>query len=349
MIGSLFSGIGGLELGLEWAGLGPVAWQVEKDEYARAVLAKHWPNAVRHEDVRSVGAHNLQRVDVLCGGFPCQDLSYAGRGAGLEGARSGLWREYARVVRELRPRVVIVENVPALRSRGLGRVLGDLAECGYDAVWTSLAASDVGAPHKRERLFVVGYSAQQRREGPDTVRARQPESAHASALERADGDGRAPRGLPRRAQAEQPEPGSADNMVDSISERCEGHDGRGSDAKPARRSETVADAYGAREHERAEGRHSTRNGSANSSERQWSRSSESRVVRDAHGLPAGLDGTVWPAGRGAEQKPQEPPRTGYGIQWRVDRVRCLGNAVVPQVAYVIGRIARELMEASDAR
>jgi len=157
-IGSLFSGIGGLELGLEWAGLGRVTWQVEKDAYCRQVLAKHWPDAVRYEDVRAVGAHNLSRVDVLCGGFPCQDISIAGKGAGLSGARSGLWSEYARIIRELRPRIVVVENVSALVVRGLDRVLCDLAASGYDAVWFHLRASDVGAPHLRERLFIVAYA-----------------------------------------------------------------------------------------------------------------------------------------------------------------------------------------------
>ena len=110
-IGSLFSGIGGLELGLERAGVGRVAWQVEIDPFCRAVLAKHWPDVERFEDVRSVGASNLSPVDVICGGFPCQDVSLAGLGRGLEGERSGLWFEYLRIVTEMRPRFVVVENV----------------------------------------------------------------------------------------------------------------------------------------------------------------------------------------------------------------------------------------------
>jgi DNA (cytosine-5)-methyltransferase 1 len=157
-IGSLFSGIGGLELGLERAGLGPVVWQVEREPYCRAVLAKHWPDAARHDDVCAVGAHTLTPVDVICGGFPCQDVSYAGEGAGIaEGTRSGLWFEYARLVRELRPRYVVVENVAALLTRGLGVVLGDLARLGYDAEWSTVSACSVGAPHVRQRVFVVAY------------------------------------------------------------------------------------------------------------------------------------------------------------------------------------------------
>ena len=99
-IGSLFSGIGGLELGLEWAGVGHTVWQVERDPFCRSILARHWPSAARFDDVRTVGAHNLEPVDVICGGFPCQDISYAGKGLGLAGERSGLWYEFARIIGE---------------------------------------------------------------------------------------------------------------------------------------------------------------------------------------------------------------------------------------------------------
>ena len=157
-IGSLFSGIGGLELGLEWAGVGETVWQVEQDPYCLAVLAKHWPEAQRFTDVRDVGAHNLPPVDVICGGFPCQDISYAGKGAGLSGSRSGLWYEYARIVREMGPRYVVVENVAALLTRGLDAVLGTLADCGYDAEWSRIAAADVGAPHLRNRIFLLAHA-----------------------------------------------------------------------------------------------------------------------------------------------------------------------------------------------
>jgi len=152
-IGSLFSGIGGLELGLERAGLGPTVWQVEADPFCRRVLAKHWPGAGRYDDVRT--ARDLAPVDIVCGGFPCQDLSIAGSGAGLDGARSGLWFEYLRIVRALRPRFVVVENVPALLTRGLGVVLGGLAASGYDAQWDCIPAQAVGAPHRRDRVFVI--------------------------------------------------------------------------------------------------------------------------------------------------------------------------------------------------
>jgi len=153
-IGSLFSGIGGLELGLERSRLGSVSWQCEIDPFCRAVLARHWPDAMRYEDVRTVDA-TAPSVDVICGGFPCQDVSLAGKRAGLAGERSGLWHEFARIIGELEPKIVVIENVLGLRTSGLSRVLADLAALGFDAEWSDLAASDIGAPHQRRRLFIV--------------------------------------------------------------------------------------------------------------------------------------------------------------------------------------------------
>lgn len=158
-IGSLFSGIGGLELGLEWAGLGPVLWQVERDEFCRGVLAKHWPDVERHRDVCSVGAAELAPVDLVCGGFPCQDVSAAGLRTGLAGERSGLWREFARVVGELQPEWIVVENVTSGASLWLGTVVCELGELGYESLPIPLSACDVGAPHLRRRVFVVARAA----------------------------------------------------------------------------------------------------------------------------------------------------------------------------------------------
>lgn len=155
-IGSLFSGIGGLELGLEMAGLGPVLWQCERNEFCRRVLAKHWPHTERFNDITEL--KNPPYVDVLCGGFPCQDISFAGFGAGLAGAKSGLWFEYLRIVREVRPRFVVVENVSALLRRGIGTVLGGLAASGYDATWACVPAASVGALHRRDRLFILAHA-----------------------------------------------------------------------------------------------------------------------------------------------------------------------------------------------
>lgn len=127
--GELFAGIGGFSLGLERAGM-VCRWQVEIDPYARAVLAKHWPEVPKHDDVRTFPPQGDYAVDVICGGFPCQDISVAGKGAGLAGARSGLWSEFARIIGHLRPSYVVVENVAALLARGMGTVLGDLSTLG---------------------------------------------------------------------------------------------------------------------------------------------------------------------------------------------------------------------------
>lgn len=169
----LFSGIGGFSLGLERAGMRTVAF-CEIDPYCRAVLRKHWPAVPVFGDIRILTARDLadafgkgqlqsegslgkerQWPGLVCGGFPCQDISYAGKGAGLDGARSGLWSEFARIVGEVRPKYVIVENVAALLGRGLGSVLGDLAALGYDAEWHCIPACAVGAPHRRDRIWIV--------------------------------------------------------------------------------------------------------------------------------------------------------------------------------------------------
>jgi len=160
-VGSLFTGIGGLDLGLERAGLGEVVWQCEANEYRRRVLELRRPGVPCFPDVVALAADPsvAPPVDVLCGGFPCQDLSLAGAGAGLAGARSGLWFRYLELVRALRPRGVLVENVPGLLSRGIKVVVAGLTDAGYRVEATRLQAADLGAPHKRERVFVVAVRA----------------------------------------------------------------------------------------------------------------------------------------------------------------------------------------------
>jgi len=159
----LFSGIGGFALGLERTGGFKTTAFCEINPFARRVLARHWPEVPAYDDVRSVTAARLAAdgiiPDVVCGGFPCQDISVAGRGAGLEGERSGLWHEMLRVIAETRPRYVIAENVAMLRNRGLDTCLRGLAEIGYDAEWHIISAAALGAPHKRERVWIVAYPA----------------------------------------------------------------------------------------------------------------------------------------------------------------------------------------------
>tara|TARA_Y100001937_G_scaffold28063_1_gene40438 strand:- start:410 stop:1240 length:831 start_codon:yes stop_codon:yes gene_type:complete len=269
LIGSLFSGIGGLELGLERATGGRTIWQVEQNEYARAVLAKHWPQAKRYEDVREVGAHNLEPVDILCGGFPCQDISLAGKGAGITGSRSGLWTEYARIIREIRPRYVVVENVANLCVRGLGTVLGDLAAVGYNAIWDCVPAAAVGAHHRRDRVFVVAYS--------DSV------SIHSK---------------------------------QEFGQKCK------SPSKPERHGQnrSLADANGTRPQRQR------RPGEVGQARAQEASRLFRRSIQSAR---------PW--------KPEpDVGRVANGVPNRVDRLRALGNAVVPQVAEAIGRVLMDI-------
>lgn len=300
IIGSLFSGIGGLELGLERAGVGRVAWQVEIDPFCRRVLARHWPNVERHEDVRAVGAGTLAPVDLICGGFPCQDVSSAGLGAGIvEGTRSGLWIEYLRIVKEMRPSWVVVENVASGKAKWLCRVRGDLQAIGYDSCALSISARDVGAPHRRERVFVLAHRYSDGREG---LEARGPVAERAPGR---DVDGR-----------------GASGMGDAVCQGFQRPDGRADEGRPelpelAPGGSGMAHAHG-----------ETGRGSA-----------QSGLGGSAYGLSAGVDGHRWPAGRGRAQHAWEPPRTFNPPRGSstAARLKALGNAVVPACAEVAGR------------
>jgi DNA (cytosine-5)-methyltransferase 1 len=157
-VGSLFTGIGGFDLGLERAGM-KVVWQAEKDKHARSVLRRHWPDVRLYEDVKHVGSDS-ETVDLICGGFPCTDVSTAGKRAGLAGEQSGLWFEFLRILREVKPEWVVIENVPGLLSSNSGRdfavILHGLGECGYKSGWRILDAQYWGVAQRRRRLFIVG-------------------------------------------------------------------------------------------------------------------------------------------------------------------------------------------------
>jgi DNA (cytosine-5)-methyltransferase 1 len=264
--GELFAGIGGFSLGFERAGM-KCAWQVEIDPYATAVLRKQWPDVPKHEDVRTFPPPcGNYAVDLICGGFPCQDISLAGHGAGLAGERSGLWYEFARIVGVLRPKYVVVENVSALLTRGMDAVLGTLSTLGYDAEWHVIPASAVGAPHRRERVWIVAY----------------------------------PKGF-----------GGWPRLCEDRQERYGDQSGD--------RGRNVADTSG------------------NGRQGVW----EKGTVAGSSGLCGGE------GGHEVEHLPEpssewwavEPElgRVAHGVPSRVDRLRCLGNAVVPQVVEVIGR------------
>ena len=184
-IGSLFSGYGGLDLAVMEVTGAEVAWHCEWEAAPSAILDKHFPGVPNYRDVTKVDFTQVEPVDILTGGFPCQDLSLAGKRAGLkEGTRSGLWSEFARAIEELKPRLVVIENVRGLLSatatnphlehcswcmgesgdgepplRALGAVLGDLADLGMDAKWTGVRAADAGAPHNRFRIFITAHPA----------------------------------------------------------------------------------------------------------------------------------------------------------------------------------------------
>lgn len=157
-VGSLFTGIGGLDLGFERAGF-HVRWMVEANPFCRDVLAQRWPGVPCYEDARMSIAQwrRVEPVDVIIGGFPCQDVSDAGMRTGLTGARSGLWWCLRRAARVVGPSFLVVENVPGLFARGFDTVLGSLARLRFDAEWATIRASDVQAPHRRKRVFIVAY------------------------------------------------------------------------------------------------------------------------------------------------------------------------------------------------
>ena len=153
----LFSGIGGFSLGLERTGGFETVGFCDSDKKTHLVLKKHWANVPIYDDVSTLKGSDLGTIDIITGGFPCQDLSVAGKGAGLSGARSGLWFEFHRLIKETKPKWVIAENVAVLRSRGLDQVLRSLDEIGYDAEWHCIPASAVGAPHRRDRIWIVAH------------------------------------------------------------------------------------------------------------------------------------------------------------------------------------------------
>ena len=190
-IGSLFSGYGGLDLAVTNVTGAEVAWHCEWEDAPSKILDAHFPGVPNYKDVSKVDFTQVEPVDILTGGFPCQDLSLAGKRKGLtEGTRSGLWSEFARAIETLNPRLVVIENVRGLLSasatnpelehcswcmgetgdgepalRALGAVLGDLADIGYDAKWQGVRASDAGAPHNRFRVFIVAYPSSPERRG----------------------------------------------------------------------------------------------------------------------------------------------------------------------------------------
>jgi DNA (cytosine-5)-methyltransferase 1 len=327
--GSLFSGIGGIDLGLERAGM-QCTWQVEKDAFCQKVLAKHWPNVARYGDVYTVGRDTLAGVDLIAGGFPCQPHSLAGERQASEDERD-LWPQFYRIIRELKPRWVLGENVLGLLSsedgRFFGTILRQLAEAGYDAEWCVLRASDVGAPHQRERVFIVAHAnwfGESRQEGTSTNgQCGAPLST--SVCKWVDRTQMAYSGSQRPSlQRNRWNAGTyysigacSDYVAHPSSQRREEWD----------TAESIGDAR------LTTGRVETRPTSGQP---------QSRLGGMFDGLSTWMDRYRWPAGPGHAQHAWEPARVTTDKQpHRASRLKALGNAVVPQLAELIGRCILE--------
>lgn len=330
-VGSLFSGIGGLDLGLEWAGF-ETSWFCEIEKFPQAVLRKHWPDTPIIEDVRDVTEKNVQRVDVIAGGFPCQDISWAGVGRGIdydlseqEGTRSGLWWEMWRVIRELRPRYIIAENVPALTHRGLDIVLGSLAQIGYDAEWQTISAASVGSPHIRERVFIVAYPDNKGLEGQsgNGFGVNEPRR-DASGQDGSFGwEGVQPDWF--GGPTGQPWPVSF-KVGDSIGQGLEGHERSGLQGKrgSAIRASDAGEYLGNAAQLNVEG-NGQGAGEPKKNSGKWSNEHRGASGRSGRWVETEYDF------RGV----------AYGVSDRVGALKGYGNAVVPQVGYLVGRAVRE--------
>lgn len=331
-VGSLFSGIGGFDLGFERAGM-RTSWFCEQDDYCTRVLNRHWPGTPVYPDVTKLTAGQVEPVDLLCGGFPCQDISTAGRGAGIRGERSGLWSEFARLIGELEPRWVVVENVSALLGRGLSVVCADLSALGYDAEWDCIPASAVGAPHQRDRIWIVAYPRSEgRRE--NTGGAYGDEASDAGwgeeddhvvvgvGAERVQAGGR----FPDVADAESIRGGTPGSAVDEPQ-------GTERTSRGRQRGRDVADP----DEKRRDGR-SGELGTGRGHEPADSGSGEFQDPDSSTLQSWRVGGRVAQAG-GPEWWAVEPPicRVAHGVPNRLDQLAALGNALVPQIAEWIGR------------
>ena len=291
-VGSLFSGIGGFDLGLERAGM-KVIWQSEIDQFACKVLKKHWPSVPNLGDITKIDWTKVERPDIVCGGYPCQPFSTAGRRGGENDTRH-LWPAMHNAISVLRPRYAIMENVRGHLSLGFGRVLGDLAEIGYDTEWQVIPAAAVGAPHKRDRVFIVAYP---NNAGVGTQR--------------------------RKVQRQKP---SSEQERQVVARYVFG-----------RRGTNVADTD-RRRREQCEPKTKSVSGISSSSKRDGTNvanaNSNGTQIPFA-GVIASikeLERTTW-----WEVEPSVG-RVANGVSDRVDRLKGLGNAIVPQVAEVVGAL-----------
>jgi len=331
-IGSLFSGIGGFELGLERAiPNSKTIWQCEQNKFAKQVLNKHWPDVPIYDDIKEIKHGTIDLVDIICGGFPCQDISQAGKGKGIaNGERSGLWFEMLRIINMVRPRIAIAENVTAItqKGRGMDIVLSSLAQIGYDVEWIDVRASDEGAPHQRERIFFVAYPnkihtngkiGSMEKEKRKTSKEIQHQTKHSDEPWNSNSINDGTRGEISNTNGERCHNGKHherkhENILDqerntaqNIKQGCKWFGRIGAVC------ETTSNTIRERTKISFEGKHP-------SIEMFGSQSEERRI-------------NYWSKG------PIESPICGMddGISNRVDRIKALGNAIVPQCSETIGR------------
>jgi len=330
LVGSLFSGIGGMDLGLERAGM-EVIWQVEMDQWCQLVLAKHWPEVKRYGDIKTVSVTELEPVDLLCGGFPCQPSSHAGKRQGQQDDR-WLWGEFFRFIRILEPTWVLVENVPGLLSvnsgAGFGEVVRDLASVGYSVEWDCIPAATIGAPHRRDRVWIVAHS-NGIGTSPDSQRVSQGESEFSR---RGDVSDSSEKGLGRWQQHPESSPGAlahtasqqghvgADHSRIGLGREAISEFGNGSGSEDVAHSTIISNTNSERREESSSGRQSM------ASEQRFIGRHSSEIFHE----PSPTKSTFW------ESEP-DVGRVADGVPRRMDRLRGLGNAVVPQLVEFIGR------------
>ena len=322
----LFSGIGGFALAARWAGFETIGF-CEIDKYCQKVLKKNFPGVPIYEDVTKLNGSQFKDIYLLTGGFPCQDISIAGKGAGIEGKRLGLWSELHRIISEVRPKYALIENVPALTFRGGTRVIGDLTEIGYDCEWQIVGADDVGAPHRRKRIWIVAYP---KHSADRTNRGKEREEESIQGVNRETG-------LPRLSGGTDSDSRDVAYSKSKRLHRWSGKSRKGESEqsgvdnhKEENRSEVWGNATGCGEQDREDVAHSK-------SKRVEGCGSGRQQESHTHGQE-GLPLCEGERSRAANWLPE--PSVGRvvdGLPNRVDRLKCLGNSIVPQVAYEIMR------------
>jgi len=310
-VGSLFSGIGGIELGFERTGSFKTAWFIENNLYCQAVLKKHWPTIPIYNDITKIDWNTMPPIDILTVGFPCQDISQAGKGKGItKGQRSSLWKHYAEAIRILRPKIALVENVPMLTHRGLNIVLANLAENGYDAEWFCLQAGQFaryanGPLHKRERIFIITY--------PNRIR-RGRRAVQTSSLPKDDAK------VQRRSSSSL---ASHTGEFGRLDIELEEQSGQGRfEAQCEHRAKFITHDWSQRVQRFRE--------RSLQGQRGFSWCKDVRRVEDFKGRPDIPE----PLFRGSRD----------GVPCWVDRIRGCGNAVVPQIAEFIAQRVKEVIE-----